>query len=215
MQLNPNVDAYLSNLKKWQPELTKLRNILLETGLNEEFKWKQPCYTFQNNNVIILGEFKDYFVLSFLKGVLLKDVEGILIFPGKNSQSAKILKLTNLTSIIELENIIKNYIQEAIEVEKAGLKVNLKRNTELVFCEELQIKLDENNNFKAAFLGLTPGRQRAYNMFFSEPKQSKTRETRIEKYMQRILSGKGLNDCTCGLSKKMPNCDGSHKALIK
>jgi len=211
--MNPKVDEYLTKTKKWQKELEKLRMIILDCDLTEEFKWDVPCYMFEKNNIILLGAFKEYCVLSFFKGALLKDDNAILSKPGENTQAIRIIRFKNIQEIIDIENILKNYIYEAIEVEKLGLKVTLKKNTEIIFIEELQNKLDENLELKTAFEALTPGRQRAYNMYFSEPKQSKTRESRIEKSIQRIINGKGLNDCVCGLSKKMPSCDGSHKYI--
>ena len=211
--MNPKVDDFINNATKWQPEIKQLRLLLLDCGLTEEFKWRNPCYTFQGNNVVIIGSFKEYCTLSFFKGTLLQDSNGILSKPGENSQAVRFFKFTNLEQIIEQQSIIKAYIYEAIEIEKAGLKVIFKSNTELELVEELQVALDKNPALKTAFQALTPGRQRAYNLHFSEAKQSKTRETRIEKYTQRILNGKGINDCICGLSKKMPNCDGSHKYI--
>lgn len=211
--MNPKVDEYLTKTKKWQKELEKLRMIILDCDLTEEFKWDVPCYMFEKNNIILLGAFKEYCALSFFKGALLKDDNAILSKPGENTQAIRIIRFKNIQEIIDIENILKTYIYEAIEVEKSGLKVTLKKNTEIIFIEELQNKLDENLELKTAFEALTPGRQRAYNMYFSEPKQSKTRESRIEKYIQRIINGKGLNDCVCGLSKKMPSCDGSHKYI--
>jgi uncharacterized protein YdeI (YjbR/CyaY-like superfamily) len=211
--MNPKVDDFISNAKKWQPEIEQLRMVLLDCGLTEEFKWRTPCYSFQGNNVVLIGSFKEYCALSFFKGTLLQDSNEILSKPGENSQAVRFFKFTNLQEIQELKPIIKNYIYEAIEIEKAGLKVIFKSNTELELVEELQIALDKNPSLKTAFKALTPGRQRAYNLYFSAPKQSKTREARIENYIPRILNGKGFNDCICGLSKKMPNCDGSHKYI--
>ena len=211
--MNPKVDDFISNAKKWQSEIIQLRTLLLECGLTEEFKWRNPCYSFQGNNVVLIGCFKGFCSLSFFKGTLLQDSNAVLSKPGENSQSMRFFKFTNLEEIIEQQSIIKAYIYEAIEIEKAGLKVILKSNSELELVEELQNALDKNPDLKKAFQALTPGRQRAYNIYFSASKQSKTRETRIEKYTQRILDGKGINDCTCGLSKKMPSCDGSHKYI--
>jgi uncharacterized protein YdeI (YjbR/CyaY-like superfamily) len=211
--MNPKVDDFISNAKKWQPEIEQLRMVLLDCGLTEEFKWRTPCYSFQGNNVVLIGSFKEYCALSFFKGTLLQDSNEILSKPGENSQAVRFFKFTNLQEIQELNPIIKNYIYEAIEIEKAGLKVIFKSNTELELVKELQIALDKNPSLKTAFKALTPGRQRAYNLYFSAPKQSKTREARIENYIPRILNGKGFNDCICGLSKKMPNCDGSHKYI--
>ncbi len=200
--MNPKVDNFISNAKKWQSEIIQLRTLLLECGLTEEFKWRNPCYSFQGNNVVLIGSFAAFCSLSFFKGTLLQDSNAVLSKPGENSQSMRFFKFHNLKEIIEQQSIIKAYIYEAIEIEKAGLKVILKSNSELELSEELQVALDKNPDLKTAFQALTPGRQRAYNIYFSASKQSKTRETRIEKYTQRILNGKGINDCTCGLSKK-------------
>jgi len=211
--MNTKVDEYIENANKWKAEIIQLRTLLLDCGLTEEFKWRNPCYCFQGNNVVLIGSFKEFCSLSFFKGTLLQDSNNVLIKPGENSQSMRFFKFRNLEEIIKQKVIIKAYIYEAVEIEKAGLKVILKSNSELELVEELQNTLDKNPNLKTAFEALTPGRQRAYNIYFSAPKQSKTRETRIEKYTQRILNGKGITDCTCGLSKKMPNCDGSHKYI--
>jgi uncharacterized protein YdeI (YjbR/CyaY-like superfamily) len=213
--MNTKVDEYIENANKWKAEIIQLRTLLLDCGLTEEFKWRNPCYCFQGNNVVLIGSFKEFCSLSFFKGTLLQDSNNVLIKPGENSQSMRFFKFRNLEEIIEQKAIIKAYIYEAIEIEKAGLKVVFKSNTQLELAEELQNALDKNPNLKTAFEALTPGRQRAYNIYFSVPKQSKTRETRIEKYTQRILNGKGITDCTCGLSKKMPNCDGSHKYIVE
>jgi len=190
--MNPKVDGYLSKVKKWQEEMEKLRMIILDCQLTEELKWGIPCYTFQKSNMVIIQGFKEYCALMFCKGALLNDSNGILKKPGENTQAARQIRFTNVREIVEMEPILKAYIYEAIEAEKAGLKVNFK--TELIFPEELQKKLDEIPALKAAFDALTPGRQRAYNLYFSAPKQSKTRESRVEKCMQQILNGKGLND---------------------
>ncbi|TRX23295.1 hypothetical protein FNW25_13465 [Flavobacterium franklandianum] len=211
--MNTKVDDYICNAKKWQAEIILFRTLLLECGLTEEFKWRTPCYSFQGKNVVLIGSFKEFCTLSFLKGALLQDANDLLSSPGENSQSVRFFKFTNLNQIQDLQAIIKNYIYEAIEVEKAGLKVNLKSNSELELVDELQTALDKNPVLKTAFEALTPGRQRGYNLYFSGSKQSKTRETRIEKYIPRILEGKGFQDCVCGLSKKMPTCDGSHKYI--
>ena len=189
---NPKVDAFLSKAKKWQKEMEKLRAILLDCGLTEEFKWYQPCYTVENKNVIVIGAFKEHCALLVFKGALLKDPHGILVKPGENTQAGRQIRLTSVRQIVELEPVLKAYIREAMEVEKAGLKV--KKNTELIFPEEFQKKLKENPALKTAFAALTPGRQRLYNMHFSAPKQSKTREARVEKCVRQILMGKGLND---------------------
>jgi len=191
---NPQVDTFLRTAKKWQEEMAKLRKIALGCQLTEESKWGKPCYTFQNKNVVIIHGFKEYCALLFCKGVLLKDAGRILIQQTENVQAARQIRFTNLRDIVKLEPILKAYIQEAIEVEKAGLEVNYKRTSEFTVPEELQNKLDEIPALKKAFAALTPGRQRGYILYFSAPKQSKTRESRIEKCRQRILDGKGLDD---------------------
>jgi uncharacterized protein YdeI (YjbR/CyaY-like superfamily) len=192
--LNPRVDEYLRKEKKWQKEMEKLRTIVLGCGLTEELKWGVPCYTFQNSNVVIIHGFKEYCALLFVKGALLRDADGILIQQTQNVQAGRQVRFTNVQEIVVKQATLKAYIYEAIEVEKAGLKVNFEKNAELRFPEEFQKQLDENPALKIAFEALTPGRQRAYNLYFSAPKQSKTRESRVEKYLQHILNGKGLND---------------------
>jgi uncharacterized protein YdeI (YjbR/CyaY-like superfamily) len=193
-RMNPNVDFYFRKAKKWQEKVEKLRMIILDCQLTEELKWGVPCYTFQKSNIVLIHVFKEYCALLFFKGALLNDTHGILIQQTKNTQAARQIRFTNVREIVEMEPILKAYIYEAIEVEKAGLKVNFKKNTELVIPEEFQNKLDKIPALKTAFDALTPGRQRAYNLYFSAPKQSKTRELRVEKCMQQILNGKGLND---------------------
>lgn len=192
--MNPKVDFYFKKAKNWQEEINQLRLIVLDTGLNEELKWGCPCYTFQESNVVLIHVFKGYCALLFFKGALLHDADGILIQQTENVQAARQVRFTNVQEIMEREEALKAYIYEAIEVEKAGLKVEFKKNTELGFPGEFQKKLDENPSLKTAFDALTPGRQRAYNLYFSAPKQSKTRASRVEKYTQHILNGKGLND---------------------
>ncbi|UFJ40917.1 YdeI family protein [Brevibacillus humidisoli] len=193
-RMNPKVDGFLRKSKKWKEEFEKLRNIVLDCGLTEDFKWMHPCYTLENKNIVLIHGFKDYCALLFHKGALLQDAHGILIQQTENVQAARQIRFTNVQEIIEMEPILKAYIYEAIEVEKAGLEVDFKAKTELAFPEEFQKKVDENPDLKTAFDALTPGRQRAYILYFSVPKQSKTRESRVEKYMQHILDGKGLND---------------------
>jgi uncharacterized protein YdeI (YjbR/CyaY-like superfamily) len=192
--MNPKVDFYFSKAQKWQKELAKLRTIILDCQLSEELKWGVPCYSFQESNIVLIHVFKEYCALLFIKGALLHDANGILIQQTKNVQAGRQIRFTNVREIVEMETILKAYIFEAIEVEKAGLKVNFKKATEFIIPEEFQNKLDEIPALKTAFDALTPGRQRAYILFFSEPKQSKTRESRVEKCMQQILNGKGLND---------------------
>lgn len=192
--MNPKVDAFFSSSPKWQNELEKLREILLECPLNEELKWGWPCYTYQNSNIALIHGFKEYCAILFFKGALLQDAEGVLIQQTENVQAGRQIRFNTLKDICTKEAILKAYIYEAIEVEKAGLKVEMKKNTDYAVAEELQQKLEENPDLKTAFEALTPGRQRAYHLHFSEPKQSKTRSARIEKCIDRILKGKGLND---------------------
>jgi uncharacterized protein YdeI (YjbR/CyaY-like superfamily) len=192
--MNPKVDVFLNRAKKWQEEMKKLRSIILDCPLTEELKWGVPCYAFQDTNVVLIHAFKEYCAVLFAKGALLKDPNGILIQQTENVQAARQVRFTSVQEIAELEPTLKAYIHEAIEVEKAGLKVNYKKTSEFKIPEEFKNKLDKNRALKRAFDALTPGRQRAYLLYFSAPKQSKTRESRIEKSMQPILKGKGLND---------------------
>lgn len=192
--MNPKVDFYFTKATKWQEEIKKLRKIVLDCGLNEELKWGCPCYTFRESNIVLIHTFKEYCALLFMKGALLNDANNILIQQTENVQAARQVRFTTLQEIIEMEAILKAYIYEAIEVEKAGLKVDLKKTTEFTIAEEFQKKLDQLPALKTAFDALTPGRQRAYMLHFSAPKQSKTRESRVEKSMQMILNGKGLDD---------------------
>jgi uncharacterized protein YdeI (YjbR/CyaY-like superfamily) len=190
--MNPDVDAYLDNAKKWQDEMRKLRTVVLDCGLIEELKWRQPCYMFQAGIVLLISAFKEYCALAFFKGALLKDDKRILVSPGENSQTMRQIRLTDVREIVEMEPILKSYILEAIANEKAGLKVQ--KNPEIAIPAEFQNKLNENSALKAAFDALTPGRRRAYIMHFSQPKQTATRESRIEKCVPQILAGKGLDD---------------------
>ena len=192
--MNPRVDEYLSKASKWHEEVEKLRMIILDCGLTEALKWGLPCYMFRESNIVLIQVFKEYCALLFFKGALLNDPNSILSKIGKNTQAGRQIRFTSIREIDEKESILKAYIYEAIEVEKAGLKVNFKTTAEFIIPEEFQNKLDEIPALKTAFDALTPGRQRAYTLYFSEPKQSKTRESRVEKYIQQILKGKGLND---------------------
>ena len=192
--MNPKVDFYFIKAQKWQEELEKLRMIILDCQLTEELKWGVPCYTFQKSNIVLIHVFKEYCAVLFFKGALLNDANGILIQQTVNVQAGRQIRFTNIREIVEKETILRDYIYEAIEVERAGLKVNFKKNTELIFPEEFQKKSDEIPALKTVFAELTPGRQRAYILYFSAPKQSKTRESRIEKCIPQILNGKGLND---------------------
>ena len=192
--MNPKVDWFFSKDTKWQKEYEKLRMIILDCGLIEELKWGCPCYTFENTNIVLIHGFKEYCALLFFKGALLNDPNGILIQQTKNVQSARQIRFTNVQEIVKLEKILKAYVYEAIELERAGLKVKLKKTSEFKMPEEFQKKLNKNKALKTAFEKLTPGRQRAYIFYFSQAKQSKTREERVEKYTKQILNGKGLND---------------------
>jgi uncharacterized protein YdeI (YjbR/CyaY-like superfamily) len=191
-KMNPKVDFYFNKAKKWQKELEKLRMIILDCGLTEELKWGKPCYTFQKKNIVLIHLFKEYCAILFFKGALLKDPNGILIQQTENVQAARQIRFTNVREIVEMEPILKAYIHEAIEVEKAGLKVDFKKTTEFIMPEEFQKKLDEIPGLKTAFDALTPGRQRAYILYFSQPKQSKTRESRVEKIYAANSQGEGI-----------------------
>jgi uncharacterized protein YdeI (YjbR/CyaY-like superfamily) len=192
--MNPKVDFFFDKAKKWQKEFEKLRTLILECGLNEELKWGCPCYTFEKRNIVLIHGFKEYCAVLFFKGALLNDTNGILIQQTENVQAARQVRFTSVREIVKMERILKAYIYEAIEVERAGLKVNYKKTTEFKIPEEFQNKLDKSPALKKAFDALTPGRQRAYIFHFSQPKQSKTRTSRVEKYMKQILKGKGLDD---------------------
>ena len=192
--MNPKVDFFFSKAKKWQEEYEQLRTLTLDYGLTEELKWGCPCYTFQKTNIVLIHGFKEYCALLFMKGALLKDVKGILVQQTENVQAARQIRFTSVKEIVKMKTIIKAYIKEAIELEIAGLKVELKKPTEFEIAEEFQNVLDDNPKLKTAFYNLTPGRQRGYILHFSSPKQAKTREARIEKCMQKILNGKGLDD---------------------
>lgn len=192
--MNPKVDFYFNKAKRWQEELKQLRTIALDCNLTEELKWGCPCYTFQQNNIVLIHDFKEYCAFLFFKGALLNDAEGILIQQTKNVQAARQIRFTGIEEIVENKATLKAYIYEAIEVEKAGLKVELKKTEEFITAEEFQKKLDEMPGLKAAFEALTPGRQRGYKLYFSAAKQAKTREARVEKAIPQILDGKGLDD---------------------
>jgi len=190
---NPKVDNFIASANKWQAELKRLREILLDSELTEELKWGEPCYTFQGKNVVIINGFKESCAFSFFKGALLKDEHGVLTAPGKH-QSIRWIKFTSVKEIAEMKTVLKAYIRQAIELEMSGMKVKLKKTSDMQMPEELQVMLDEFPDLKAAFEGLTPGRQRAYIYHFSAPKQAKTREARVQKLMPHILEGKGLLD---------------------
>ncbi len=192
--MNPKVDFYFNKAKNWQTATEQLRTIALDCGLTEELKWGCPCYTYQQNNIVLIHDFKEYCAFLFFKGVLLKDPNGILVQQTENVQSARQIRFTNVIDIVEMAATLKSYIYEAIEVEKAGLKVALKKTGDFAIPAEFQHKLDSIPDLKAAFEALTPGRQRGYLFYFSQAKQAKTREARVEKYMPQIMNGKGLDN---------------------
>lgn len=207
------VELYIEKAKQWKDEMTLLRSILLETALTETIKWGKPCYTYNDKNLVIIQDFKHHCDLVFFTGALLKDPEKLLEKAGENTQSARQLRFENLADIKRKKTIIKSFVKEAIENEKQGIKPVVEEKVELEKIVELENIFKKNKAFTKAFRALTPGRQRAYHMFFAGAKQSETRVSRIEKYIPRIIDGYGINDCTCGMSKRMPNCDGSHKFL--
>jgi len=192
--MNQKVDAFISKAEKWQEEFKELRKIILEFDMTEELKWGVPCYNVQDGNIVLIHGFKEYCAILFVKGALLKDPKGILIQQTQNVQAGRQIRFTNVKEIFTLEPVLKAYIQEAIEIEKAGLKVEFKKNTEFEIPEELLAKFAEITSLQPAFEALTPGRQRAYVYYFTEPKQPKTRAVRVEKSVEQILLGKGLND---------------------
>lgn len=192
--MNPKVDFFFAKEGKWQKEYGKLRTILLDCGLDEKLKWGCPCYTFQEKNIVLIHGFKDYCAILFFKGALLQDPEEILIQQTKNVQSARQVRFTNVREIVKLERVLKSYVYEAIEVENAGLKVTKKTTADYEIPEEFQTQLKKNHALRKAFEALTPGRQRSYIFYFSQPKLPKTREARVEKYTKQILNGKGLDD---------------------
>lgn len=191
---NPKVDFFFDKANNWYEELVLMRKIALECQLSEELKWGSPCYTYKENNVVLIHSFKEYCAFLFFKGALLKDTDGILIQQSENVQAARQIRFTNLQEIVDLRAILKTYIYQAVEIENAGLKVELKKTSDFAVSDEFQKKLDEMPNLQKAFQALTPGRQRAYLLHFSQPKQSKTREARVEKNIPNILEGKGLKD---------------------
>ena len=192
--MNRKVDGFLRKAKKWRKEFEKLRMVCLDFGLTEELKWGKPCYTLQGSNIVLIHGFKEYCALLFMKGALLKDPRRILVQQTENVQAARQIRFTNVREIVEMEPILKSYIHEAIEVEKAGLKLNYKKTSEFTIPAEFQNKLDKNRALKRAFAALTPGRQRGYLLYFSAAKRSKTREARVEKCIPQILNGTGLDD---------------------
>jgi len=213
--MNPTVTQYIANAKLWKKELLAIRTILLETELVEDFKWRTPCYTHNNKNIVIIAPFKEYFALAFFNGATISDSANLLIKAGTNTQSGRQLRFKDSKEILDQKVIIKKYIKEAISIQSTSIVETTKPATPQVEVEELNTIFKSDLAFKKAFLALTPGRQRGYLIYFSGAKQAETRVTRIEKYRNRILAGIGITDCTCGLSKRMPSCDGSHKLLNK
>ncbi len=192
--IDPKINSFFNNTKKWHDEYEKLRTIILDCGLTEEYKWMHPCYTLEGKNIVLIHGFKEYCAILFFKGALLKDAKHILIQQTVNVQAGRQIRFSNVNEIVKLERVLKSYIYEAIEVEKAGLKVEMKKTSDYKIPEEFGKKLAEKPSLKKSFEALTPGRQRAYLYYFSQPKQSKTRESRVDKYLQQILKGKGLDD---------------------
>lgn len=211
--MNSEVDKFLENANKWKEEFTVLRQIINDCGLQEDFKWMHPCYTHKEKNIVLFHGFKEYCAISFFKGVLLKDPKRILVQPTENSNEGRQIRFTNTDQIAELVPVVKQYIYEAIEVERAGLQVKKKSVADFDVPEELIDRFDESPDFKIAFEKLSPGRRKGYLLHFNQAKQSETRSARIDKYTDRIMNGFGIRDCVCGHSKRMPNCDGSHKYL--
>jgi uncharacterized protein YdeI (YjbR/CyaY-like superfamily) len=211
--MNKALDAFFEKPSQWQVELNELRKIVLETGIIEELKWKQPCYTMDGTNLLMVSSFKDFAFVSFLNGSLLADTEKVLVKPGENSQFSRLMRFKNIEEVRKLKSTLLAYVYETIETHKVGIKPVADKSKELEFPEELLQKFEIDPAFKTAFEALTPGRQRAYHIYFTGAKSSKARASRIESYTERIMNGKGFNDCICGLSKRMPNCDGSHKYL--
>jgi uncharacterized protein YdeI (YjbR/CyaY-like superfamily) len=211
--MNKLVDKYIANAKLWKEELLAIRKILLETELVEDYKWSTPCYTHNNKNIVIIAPFKTYFALSFFNATTINNSANVLIKAGANTQSGRQLRFKDSKEILNQKHIIKKYIKEVISNDSISNSENTKATTPLIEIEELNTIFKSDVAFKKAFLALTPGRQRGYLIYFSGAKQAETRVTRIEKYRDRILAGIGITDCTCGLSKRMPSCDGSHKYL--
>ncbi len=206
-------DDFFKNAKKWQEEMLALRSIVLECGLKEEIKWGQPVYTHLGKNIVLINGFKDKCILGFFKGALLTDKHGILEKQGVNTQSSRIIHFTQSDDIHKLDKTLKAYIKDAINAELSGKAIVPQEPEKIQIPAEFEVRLEKSASLKKAFNNLTPGRQRAYLMYFSAAKQSATRESRIDQYTDRILKGFGFHDCVCGLSKKMPSCDGSHKIL--
>ena len=212
--MDAKADDFFEHQVQWKEELIVLRSILSECMLTETIKWKIPCYVFENKNIVVLHGFKEHCAIGFFKGALLLDEANRLTQPTENSQAGRQLRFNSTEEILANKSLIQSYIFEAIEIEKNGLKIEYKTAEEFSVPDELEEQFKKNDAFKTAFESLTPGRQKGYLLHFANAKQSTTRTNRIIQAIPRILNGKGLTDCTCGLSKKMPSCDGSHKQLI-
>ena len=211
--MNAQVNRYIESSESWRESLLLLRQLMQQLPLEEQFKWRTPTYAYQGQNLFMIADAGSYCALSFLKGSLLRDSDSLLETPGEYSRAVRLIKLESSEHIRKIQHLLKQYLQEAIELEKSGAKVDFEKDRELPYPDELVEKMDGDPQFAEAFLALTPGRQRGYIMHFSKAKQAKTRVARIEKFYPRILQGKGMMDCVCGLSKRMPNCDGSHRQL--
>lgn len=211
--MNSQVDQYISQAGGLQDSLNLLRRILGEFPLQEDFKWRTPCYRFNNANLVLLGYSANGCSLGFLKGALLQDPKQLLQAPGQNTRAARMLAFADVQAVQQMEPQLRAFIEQAIELEKSGAKIDFEKDRALPYPDELTRHMDEDPAFAKAFRALTPGRQRGYILHFSQAKQSATRTARIQKYHRRICQGKGILDCVCGLSKRMPNCDGSHKQL--
>ena len=209
--MNPKIKNFFEELTLWNEELYVLRHYVLDCLLHEEVKWGVPCFTYNGKNIVLIHGFKDYFAILFMKGALLQDSEKILIQQTENVQSGRQLRFNSMKQLVEMESRVKEYILEAIEIEKSGLKIEHKKKEEYNIPAELVAKFNQDQAFKNAFEALTPGRQKGYLLHFGGAKNEKTRIARIENYLPKIMKGKGMTDCTCGLSKRKPNCDGSHK----
>ncbi|MFI8379705.1 DUF1801 domain-containing protein [Leeuwenhoekiella sp. NPDC079379] len=213
--MNKEVDQFIVNAKPFSSVLQLLRTLILDCNLEEEFKWRNACYTYNTKNVILLGAFKSYCTITFIKGELLNDSQHILLSAGPNTKAARVIKFTSEKEVLSLSEVIKSYISEAREIEKSGKKPLYNKPVDSKFPIELEYAFNLDFSFKNSFYKLTPGKQRGYLIYFSGAKQAKTRASRIESYKSKILDGFGFNDCICGLSKKMPACDGAHKILNK
>ncbi len=211
--MDSKIDLYFTNAKQWQEEMKLLRTILIACKLEEELKWGKPCYSFNNQNIVIIQSFKEHCDLGFFNGALLKDPKGLLTKAGEHTQAARQMRFTAIKEVTKLTSVIMSYIKEAIALVEADVKFEPIEKASAIVIDELLELFKKDTKLKKAFEALTPGRQRAYLIYFSAAKQSATRISRINSYAARIMCGKGINDCTCGLSKRMPNCDGSHKYL--